>query len=314
MIASQNLCSLSRAGSSGCSISANEWIESKRADIVHVCVALDWEGWWSWSVALPRNLRRAMKCYAIVEAINFDTGFASFVLGYNPILSSMPSISSLPPLIAVYSACIPVGKGQRHIVHVKLDQGGSAVLWVGRDKKTEIEGFYYDISAFVFDLRQIGFAEYGVGEWVEVYASVDMEKISKETHGYVGADLVALCTEAALHSLLQEGAAYKISGFICIATSNFQQTLDTETTLRFRKYTKFDTIPSDVFPKHYFKFVSYNQLDSKMHRKEIKAPQKQPSLTGIHRMPMSLVLNSVIPLLKQVKCFFKSCFSNPYSP
>ena len=29
---------------------------------------------------------------------------------------------------------------------------------------------------------------------------VDLEKISKETHGYVGADLAALCTEAALQA------------------------------------------------------------------------------------------------------------------
>ncbi|GJZ33254.1 hypothetical protein Tco_0578690 [Tanacetum coccineum] len=33
------------------------------------------------------------------DAIDFDTGFASFVLGDNPILSSMSPISSLPPLM-----------------------------------------------------------------------------------------------------------------------------------------------------------------------------------------------------------------------
>ncbi|GKB00834.1 peroxidase 5 [Tanacetum coccineum] len=32
----------------------------------------------------------------------------------------------------------------------------------------------------------------------QISYAVDMEKISKETHGYVGADLAALCTEAAL--------------------------------------------------------------------------------------------------------------------
>ncbi|GJW14363.1 peroxidase 5 [Tanacetum coccineum] len=60
------------------------------------------------------------------DAIDFNTGFASFVLGDNPILSSMPQISSFPSLM------------------------------------------------------------------------VDMEKISKETHGYVGADVAALCTKSAL--------------------------------------------------------------------------------------------------------------------
>ncbi|GJS11564.1 hypothetical protein Tco_0368360 [Tanacetum coccineum] len=47
----------------------------------------------------PQQPSRAIKCYAIVEAIDFDTGFASFVLGDNPTLSSMPPISSLPPLM-----------------------------------------------------------------------------------------------------------------------------------------------------------------------------------------------------------------------
>ncbi|GJR10897.1 cell division cycle protein 48 [Tanacetum coccineum] len=78
--------------------------------------------------------------------------------------------SSSIELEGVYSACIPVGKGQPHIFHVKLDQGGPAAPLLARDTKTELGGFTY----------------------------VDMEKISKETHGYVGADLVALCTEAAL--------------------------------------------------------------------------------------------------------------------
>jgi transitional endoplasmic reticulum ATPase len=31
------------------------------------------------------------------------------------------------------------------------------------------------------------------------YFQVNLELISKDTHGYVGADLAALCTEAALH-------------------------------------------------------------------------------------------------------------------
>nr|GEZ64834.1 hypothetical protein [Tanacetum cinerariifolium] len=47
----------------------------------------------------PQQPPRAIKCYAIVEAIDFDTGFASFVLGDNPILSLMSLISSLPPLM-----------------------------------------------------------------------------------------------------------------------------------------------------------------------------------------------------------------------
>ncbi|GJX56922.1 DNA helicase [Tanacetum coccineum] len=81
-------------------------------------------------------------------------------------------------------------------------------------------------------------------------------------------------------SLLQDDAAYRISNFICIPTSNFQQTLDTETTLKFGKYTKFDSIPLDEFPKHYFNFVAYNQLHYKIHTQEKPTYEKQPTLTG----------------------------------
>ncbi|GJZ57801.1 cell division cycle protein 48, partial [Tanacetum coccineum] len=42
--------------------------------------------------------------------------------------------------------------------------------------------------------------------------SGDMEKISKETHGYVGADLAAFCTEAALQEMQSRQTwAHKIS-------------------------------------------------------------------------------------------------------
>jgi SpoVK/Ycf46/Vps4 family AAA+-type ATPase len=36
------------------------------------------------------------------------------------------------------------------------------------------------------------------------HLQVDLEKISKETHGYVGADLAALCTEAALQCIREK--------------------------------------------------------------------------------------------------------------
>ena len=41
---------------------------------------------------------------------------------------------------------------------------------------------------------------------------VDMEAISKDTHGYVGADLAALCTEAALQVGERGGAAGGLAG------------------------------------------------------------------------------------------------------
>jgi len=36
------------------------------------------------------------------------------------------------------------------------------------------------------------------------YVQVDLERISKDTHGYVGADLAALCTEAALQCIREK--------------------------------------------------------------------------------------------------------------
>lgn len=35
-------------------------------------------------------------------------------------------------------------------------------------------------------------------------AQVDLERIAKDSHGYVGADLAALCTEAALQSIREK--------------------------------------------------------------------------------------------------------------
>ncbi|GKA07071.1 nucleic acid-binding, OB-fold protein [Tanacetum coccineum] len=67
---------------------------------------------------------------------------------------------------------------------------------------------------------------------------------------------------------------------MCTATSNYQQTLDTETTLQFGRYTNFVNIPADAFPKHYFNFTSYNQLGTKIQRQDTVTGQRQPTLTG----------------------------------
>lgn len=37
-----------------------------------------------------------------------------------------------------------------------------------------------------------------------IFFQVDLERISKDTHGYVGADLAALCTEAALQCIREK--------------------------------------------------------------------------------------------------------------
>ncbi|GKE12108.1 hypothetical protein Tco_1415659, partial [Tanacetum coccineum] len=81
-----------------------------RNDVRHrfmLCCSGNWKG------GRVRASLASAKCYAIVEAIDFDTGFASFVLGDNSILSSMPPISSLPPLMVC-------GVGDRLVASLSL--------------------------------------------------------------------------------------------------------------------------------------------------------------------------------------------------
>ncbi|GJT61107.1 DNA helicase [Tanacetum coccineum] len=80
-------------------------------------------------------------------------------------------------------------------------------------------------------------------------------------------------------SLLKAGSSYRITNFTCTPTIKYQQTLDTQTSLKFGRYTKFDSIPSDDFPKHYFNFVAYNQLEYKFNRESTTIDQNQVTLT-----------------------------------
>ncbi|PWA70300.1 nucleic acid-binding, OB-fold protein [Artemisia annua] len=61
-------------------------------------------------------------------------------------------------------------------------------------------------------------------------------------------------------NILITGKAYRISGFTCAPTENWQQTPENRTSLLLTRFTKFDPIPPTGFPHHYFDFVSYNQL------------------------------------------------------
>ncbi|GJX24193.1 DNA helicase [Tanacetum coccineum] len=91
---------------------------------------------------------------------------------------------------------------------------------------------------------------------------------------------------------LQMGMAYRISNFSCEATSRYQQTLENETSLRFGRYTNFDSIPTTTFPHHYFRFTSYNQLESKLPRPDSTGKIQYPALTG------------TVPLQPFAQCFF----------
>ncbi|GJW55102.1 RNA-directed DNA polymerase, eukaryota, reverse transcriptase zinc-binding domain protein [Tanacetum coccineum] len=58
------------------------------------------------------------------------------------------------------------------------------------------------------------------------------------------------------------GLAYRISKFSCKPTSPWQQTIHNSTSLRFRKFTNFDSIPATAFPNYCFSFDSNNQMES----------------------------------------------------
>ena len=65
---------------------------------------------------------------------------------------------------------------------------------------------------------------------------VDLERIAKDTHGYVGADLAALCTEAALQCIREkmdvidledESIDAEILNSMAVTNEHFQTTLGT---------------------------------------------------------------------------------------
>ncbi|PWA57527.1 nucleic acid-binding, OB-fold protein [Artemisia annua] len=80
-------------------------------------------------------------------------------------------------------------------------------------------------------------------------------------------------------SILVPGKAYRISEFQCIPTDNWQQTLENQTSLSFTRLTKLDAIPAETFPHHYFNFLSYNQLPTKIVEPRGKAKKPYPVLT-----------------------------------
>ena len=76
------------------------------------------------------------------------------------------------------------------------------------------------------------------------------------------------------------GLTYRISNFMCEPTDPYQQTIDNKTSIRFGRITRFDPITAPEIPHHYFKFVSYNQLQSKVPKEDITGRMQYPVLTG----------------------------------
>ncbi|GKA19456.1 hypothetical protein Tco_0699371, partial [Tanacetum coccineum] len=92
----------------------------------------------------------AERCILTVAWPHSDTITASTCMFVRLMMQTDASIMMLldklgptPSHVAATKSHIPVGKGQPHIVHGKLEQGGSAAPLLARDTKTEPEGFAY---------------------------------------------------------------------------------------------------------------------------------------------------------------------------
>ncbi|PWA55907.1 nucleic acid-binding, OB-fold protein [Artemisia annua] len=82
--------------------------------------------------------------------------------------------------------------------------------------------------------------------------------------------------------ILIPGKTYRVYGFTCIPTENWQQTLQNRISLSFTTLTGFDDIEDKGFPKHYFDFLSYIQLPSRVIDPLDKTRKPQPVLTGCY--------------------------------
>ncbi|PWA73350.1 DNA binding protein [Artemisia annua] len=75
-----------------------------------------------------------------------------------------------------------------------------------------------------------------------------------------------------LDTRLQVDGCYRIQGYGCKRTDNWQRTLDNKVTLLFGRYTQAAPIQDEGFPKHYFNFAAYNEVCQ-------RADTREPILT-----------------------------------
>ncbi|GKG17070.1 hypothetical protein Tco_0362027, partial [Tanacetum coccineum] len=54
------------------------------------------------------------------------------------------------------------------------------------------------------------------------------------------------------------------TSFSCEQTAPWERTLDNPTSLTFGKFITVQEIPNDNFLEHYFNFISYNELPTKL--------------------------------------------------
>nr|GEV41507.1 helitron helicase-like domain-containing protein [Tanacetum cinerariifolium] len=96
--------------------------------------------------------------------------------------------------------------------------------------------------------------------------------------------------------LLQLNDAYRFSRFRCTPTKAWERTLQNDITLTLGRYTSIVPISNANFPKHYFNFVAYNEVD---HR----ATKSGAPLTGLQLSLTSAThyyLNPNIPEAKDI--------------
>ena len=77
-----------------------------------------------------------------------------------------------------------------------------------------------------------------------------------------------------LDTRLQLDMCYRIQGYGCKRTDNWQRTLDNKITLLFGRFTQAAPIQDDGFPSHYFNFAPYNEVCR-------RADTREPILTGV---------------------------------
>ena len=76
-----------------------------------------------------------------------------------------------------------------------------------------------------------------------------------------------------LDARLQLDGCYRIQGYGCKRTDNWQRTLDNKITLLFGRFTQAAPINDEGFPNHYFNFAAYNEVCR-------RADSREPILTG----------------------------------
>ena len=95
---------------------------------------------------------------------------------------------------------------------------------------------------------------------------VDLERIAKDTHGYVGADLAALCTEAALQCIREkmdvidledESIDAEILNSMAVTNEHFQTALGTSNPSALRETVSI-LINTDVFEVTYYALLSFS--------------------------------------------------------